>query len=110
MDFGKDLVVDSLEVVVDPLVDEDGICDEWRVRDYLGSVRAFVGIGNYITGIRELNTYLTFGTRIPGSRRHDSRPGRPVHYTPLLLRQVRSRDTDVRERCFGLGVALRHQV
>ena len=62
-------VVDSLEVVdvVDSLVVEDGICDEWHVRDHLGSVRAIAGIGNYITGVRELNTYLPFGTRIPGS-------------------------------------------
>ncbi len=62
-------VVDSLEVVgvVDSLVVEDGICDEWHVRDHLGSVRAIAGIGNYITGIRELNSYLPFGTRIPGS-------------------------------------------
>ena len=62
-------VVDSLEVVdvVDSLVVEDGICDEWHVRDHLGSVRAIAGIGNYITGFRELNTYLPFGTRIPGS-------------------------------------------
>ncbi len=43
------------------------ICDEWHVRDHLGSVRAIAGIGNYITGVRELNTYLPFGTRIPGS-------------------------------------------
>ena len=62
-------VVDSLEVVdvVDSLVVEDGICDEWHVRDHLGSVRAIAGIGNYITGIRELNSYLPFGTRISGS-------------------------------------------
>ena len=60
-------VVDTLEVIVDSLVVEDGICDEWHVRDHLGSVRAVVGIGKYITGIRELNTYLPFGTRIPGS-------------------------------------------
>ena len=62
-------VVDSLEVVgvVDSLVVEDGICDEWHVRDLLGSVRAIAGIGNYITGIRELNSNLPFGTRIPGS-------------------------------------------
>ena len=59
-------VVDSL-LVVDSLVVEDGICDEWHVRDHLGSVRAIAGIGNYITGIRELNSYLPFGTRISGS-------------------------------------------
>ena len=69
-------VVDSLEVelgeivVVDTMavdIVEDGICDEWHVRDHLGSVRAIAGIGNYITGIRELNSYLPFGTRISGS-------------------------------------------
>ena len=64
-DFGEGFV-DSL-LVVDSLVVEDGICDEWHVRDHLGSVRAIAGIGNQITGIRELNTYLPFGTRIPGS-------------------------------------------
>ena len=65
VEFGEG-VIDSL-VVMDSLVVEDGICDEWHVRDHLGSVRAIAGIGNYITGVRELNTYLPFGTRIPGS-------------------------------------------
>ena len=68
VEFGEG-VVDSLEVVgvVDSLVVEGRICDEWHVRDHLGSVRAIAGIGNQVTGIRELNTYLPFGTRIPGS-------------------------------------------
>ena len=65
VDMGES-VVDSL-AVVDSLVVEDGICDEWHVRDHLGSVRAIAGIGSQITGIRELNSYLPFGTRIPGS-------------------------------------------
>ena len=65
VEFGEG-VIDSL-VVMDSLVVEDGICDEWHVRDHLGSVRAIAGIGNQITGVRELNTYLPFGTRIPGS-------------------------------------------
>ena len=46
---------------------DDGISDEWFIRDHLGSVRAIVRMDDSGGTILELNEYMPFGTRIPGS-------------------------------------------
>ena len=40
---------------------------DWLVTDHLGSVRAIAGMRTGSTGVKEVNGYLPFGTRLPGT-------------------------------------------